>query len=543
VNFSARDLLGAESARQVSWLLMARPLMALWFGGGLVVELWMALYGRDAAAPGIALAVTVAAQVLAVLIGLSARSVPPAWTGHTILLSATAATAVVIWASRPADSGLELIYLWATPYAFILVRRRWAVAHVAFAGAAWLASEALFPRTASHDGRWLLAVSMLAAISLVSWHLIVSLRGSRHLLNRAFEDSPLGMAFTDASGRLIALNGALRDLLGRDAEDVVGLPAADLLGDMSHAGPRRLLSAAGTEALVELVHSPVHDDAGHVACWSLQVHDVTARHEAEAALRTDAAQARWVDEVRAALEEDRIVLHAQPLFSIARGTPVSQELLARLRQRDGTIVAPGAFMPAVERFGLAPQSDAHVLERAARIAAGGRRIHVNLSAQSVGDPEPIGALRRALHETGADPALVTLEITETALSDDLDACAAFGREITALGCRARPGRLRHGLRHAHLPRLAAGDGDQDRPAVRQPAVRRPGLRRDRPRRRRAGPRLPCHDRRRGRGGPRDARARAGARHRRRAGLPARAPRALRDGARRASRARRLTSRG
>jgi EAL domain-containing protein (putative c-di-GMP-specific phosphodiesterase class I) len=435
VSFSARDLLGAESARQVSWLLMARPLMMLWFAGGLVVELWIALHGRDAAAPGLALAVALAAQVFGVLIGLSARRVPPAWTGHAILVSATAAVSVVNWAARPADAGLELIYLWATPYAFILVRRRWAVVHVALAGAAWLATETLVPPTASHAGRWLLVLATLAAISLVSWHLIVSLRGSRNLLNRAFEDSPLGMAFADPAGRLIAVNGALRDLLGRDAEDVMGVPAADLLGDLSHTGSRRLLRAAGTEAWVELVRSPVLDDAGHLACWSLQVLDVTARHEAEAALRADAAQARWVDEVRAALDEDRIVLYAQPLFSIARGAPVSHELLARLRRRDGTIVAPGAFMPAVERFGLAPQFDARVLGEAARIAAGGRRVHVNLSAQSVGHPEPIAALRRALHETGADPALLTLEITETALSDDLDACEAFGREITALGCR------------------------------------------------------------------------------------------------------------
>jgi hypothetical protein len=39
-------------------------------------------------------------------------------------------------------------------------------------------------------------VATLAAISLVTWHLIISLRGSRHLLNRAFEGSPIGMAFT-----------------------------------------------------------------------------------------------------------------------------------------------------------------------------------------------------------------------------------------------------------------------------------------------------------------------------------------------------------
>jgi EAL domain-containing protein (putative c-di-GMP-specific phosphodiesterase class I) len=178
-----------------------------------------------------------------------------------------------------------------------------------------------------------------------------------------------------------------------------------------------------------------------VVCWSLQVNDVTARHEAEATLRADAAQARWIDEVRAALDEDRILLYAQPLFSIERGALVSHELLARLQQRDGTIVAPGAFMPAVERFGLAPQLDAHVLARGARMVAAGRPLHVNLSAQSVGHPEPIAALRRALDETGADPSLLTLEVTGTALSEDLDACVAFGREITALGCRLALERL------------------------------------------------------------------------------------------------------
>jgi hypothetical protein len=152
-HFSAGDLLGAENARQVSWLVMARPLMALWFGGGVVVELWLALYGERAGAPAVALAVALVAQVIGVVLGLSARRVPAAWTGHAILVSAIAAVAAVVWAARPAASGLELIYLWATPYAFILVRRAWPVVHVTLAGAAWLANEALLPRAASHPGR------------------------------------------------------------------------------------------------------------------------------------------------------------------------------------------------------------------------------------------------------------------------------------------------------------------------------------------------------------------------------------------------------
>ena len=232
------------------------------------------------------------------------------------------------------------------------------------------------------------------------------------------------------------LNAALAELLGRPAADLVGTPVADLLGDPTAPGPHRVdaARAAGRRGWRSSAR-PSSTTPARLACWSLQVHDVTARHDAEAALRADAEQARWVDEVRAALEEDRIVLHAQPLFSITRGVLVGHEMLARLRRRDGTIVAPGAFMPAVERFGLAPRFDAHVLERAMRLAAAGRPLHVNLSAQSIGRPETIAALRGALRETGADPSLLTLEITETALSDDLEACIAFARDIAALGCR------------------------------------------------------------------------------------------------------------
>ena len=477
--------------------------------------------------PWLLLATALGAQAVGAAIGLSARRVPPPWAGHAILLCATLAVTLVTWGARPADAGLELIYVWATPYAFIIVPRPWAGLHVALTGGAWLAVQQSLPDGAPHHGRWLLIIATLAAIALVSKHLIASLRGSRRLLDRAFDDSPVGLGFADAAGRWIAVNTALAELLRQPSADLVGQPVAGLLGDPAACGPHRVARASGRETWVEVVRSAVLDDAGALACWSLQVHDVTARHDAEAALRADAEQARWVDEVRAALGEDRIVLHAQPLFSIARGVLVGHEVLARLRRRDGTLVAPGAFMPAVERFGLAPRFDAYVLERAMRLAAAGRPLHVNLSAQSIGRPETIAALRGALRETGADPSLLTLEITETALSDDLEACIAFARDIAALGCRLSLDDFGTGYGTLHLPRLAPGQRDQDRPPLRHGARRRPGLRRDRPRRGRARPELPRHDgRRRGRGRG-HAGARARPRRRRGAGLPARAPRAVR----------------
>jgi EAL domain-containing protein (putative c-di-GMP-specific phosphodiesterase class I) len=45
------------------------------------------------------------------------------------------------------------------------------------------------------------------------------------------------------------------------------------------------------------------------------------------------------------------------------------------------------------------------------------------------------ALREALASSGADPALLTLELTETALTEDVEAFAAFGHEVVEIGCR------------------------------------------------------------------------------------------------------------
>jgi EAL domain-containing protein (putative c-di-GMP-specific phosphodiesterase class I) len=414
---------------------MATPLMCLWVVGGTVLEAWLLCFGGDARAPLVAAAAGVGAQAIGVTIGVFARRVPPSWIGHAILVGAVGAVSAAIWAVRPLDPHIGLVYLWSTPYAFILVRRRWAIFHVALTAAAWVATSELAGPPHGHAGAWLFELATLAAIGLVSGQLIVSLRGSHQLLQRAFEDAAAGLGVTDRDGRWLAANAALRELCGRGADELAGHPAAELLGDPAAPGARRLPRPDGREVWVEVNRSPVRDEVGGLACWSLQVRDVTAQRAAQDALRADAEQARWADEVMAALAEDRIVLHAQPLWRLADRACVGQEILVRLRLADGTVMAPGAFMPAVERFGLAPQLDAHIIARAVPHATAGRPLHVNLSAQSIGRPEPLRALAAALAEAGVDPGWITIEVTETALTDDHAACVAFGEAIAALGCR------------------------------------------------------------------------------------------------------------
>ena len=75
-----------------------------------------------------------------------------------------------------------------------------------------------------------------------------------------------------------------------------------------------------------------------------------------------------------------------------------------MRSRDGELVMPGMFLPPAERFGLIGAIDRWVIGQAARMAAHGRAVNVNLSAQSLGDPQLSGLIEKLIErETRTQP--------------------------------------------------------------------------------------------------------------------------------------------
>jgi EAL domain-containing protein (putative c-di-GMP-specific phosphodiesterase class I) len=126
-------------------------------------------------------------------------------------------------------------------------------------------------------------------------------------------------------------------------------------------------------------------------------------------------------------------LYSQPIIPLTGGQP-SEELLLRMSRRKGEIVLPGNFLPIAEKYGLIGEIDRWVVTQAIRLAAGGRRIQVNVSAESVRDPELLSLIERQLHDTGTDPSNLVFEITETALMHDINAGEAFARRLRDMGC-------------------------------------------------------------------------------------------------------------
>ncbi len=162
--------------------------------------------------------------------------------------------------------------------------------------------------------------------------------------------------------------------------------------------------------------------------------DVSTRRAAEQHRERERQTMNWVGRLRDALDEDRLVLYAQPIIDLQTREVVMHELLLRLIDRDGAIIAPGQFLPAAEQYGLIEDIDRWVLAQAIEHAARGHKVHFNVSGKSLGSRELISDLVRGLRQTAADPGLLVCEITETALANDEGLAEAFVHELSDLGC-------------------------------------------------------------------------------------------------------------
>ncbi|MCR5501645.1 MAG: EAL domain-containing protein [Lachnospiraceae bacterium] len=134
---------------------------------------------------------------------------------------------------------------------------------------------------------------------------------------------------------------------------------------------------------------------------------------------------RITREINEALEEDRIEVYLQPIYSVEDDRFVSAEALARMRDRNGEIVMPGIFIPVAEESGQIERLGEYVFERTCVYMEkenlrrlGIRYIEVNLSAVQCENEELSGRFRDILQNHGLRPDAVNLEITESSALTD-----------------------------------------------------------------------------------------------------------------------------
>ncbi|WP_419896593.1 EAL domain-containing protein [Roseomonas sp. USHLN139] len=146
-------------------------------------------------------------------------------------------------------------------------------------------------------------------------------------------------------------------------------------------------------------------------------------------------------ELREALREGRFRLHAQRILAIRPGGHTHHELLLRLVARDGSLVPPALFIPVAERYDLMAELDrwvlAEVLQRRAPALAAvpDLALALNISANSLNEPGFLAFFLGLLEASPLSPAMLTLEITETALVANIEQARGIIDRIRAQGCR------------------------------------------------------------------------------------------------------------
>lgn len=146
---------------------------------------------------------------------------------------------------------------------------------------------------------------------------------------------------------------------------------------------------------------------------------------------------KLLSEIRQALTRDRFVLYAQEIRD-ARDPRPSYEVLVRLADTQGNLVAPDAFIAVAERHGLMPQVDRWIIEHAlAALAASGSeaRLSINLSGLSLAEDGMFEFIRERIAHHQIDAHRLTFEITETAAVSHLARGVQFMRELAKSGCR------------------------------------------------------------------------------------------------------------
>jgi diguanylate cyclase (GGDEF)-like protein len=146
--------------------------------------------------------------------------------------------------------------------------------------------------------------------------------------------------------------------------------------------------------------------------------------------------------LRRALEHGEFVLHYQPQISFATGAVIGAEALIRWNHPELGMVPPGRFISIAEDSGLIVPIGDWVLREACRQAVAWRKaglpeliVAVNLSAVQFKRGDVEKSVIQALSESGLEPALLELELTESILIKDTEKVLATVRQLKSLGVK------------------------------------------------------------------------------------------------------------
>lgn len=275
-----------------------------------------------------------------------------------------------------------------------------------------------------------------ALLTAAANHLSASLRQGdtisrqpESLLARAGGDRfVIILADTDADGGRIACERSMSGMRNISVDTAAGTVRCD-----THAGiachPRHGASAAELISHAEIALLAAREERVRRIVEFSQ--DLQTTHHAES---------RVLQMLFDAFDEDRFLLHFQPVLNLRDGSVRHFEALVRIASPEGGLIMPGGFIPTAERHGLIALIDYIVLHRAFSHLAGTRdnddfALAVNISAAHFGDRELLDWLETVFAEGVVAPRQLMFEITETAALHNIAVAREFMEPLHRLGCR------------------------------------------------------------------------------------------------------------
>lgn len=229
------------------------------------------------------------------------------------------------------------------------------------------------------------------------------------------------------------------------ASMAVATRIASVLGQPVHAEGREVPSAVsigvavgpdhgeGASELLRHANAALHRAKG-AGRNRVEVFDGSVRTELNQRVNSEQA-------LRRALDDGDIVAFFQPEVDATTGQVVGAELLARWLRRDGTVVAAAEFLQVAAEAGLLERMTDHVMQQARPLIRrlstlglpDGFRFRLNLPPRATERSWRDNPLDVLLH--GVEPSLLTVDVTESAVIDDLPGAAANLAALRVRGVR------------------------------------------------------------------------------------------------------------
>lgn len=151
---------------------------------------------------------------------------------------------------------------------------------------------------------------------------------------------------------------------------------------------------------------------------------------------------QWFPRIQKAIREERLCLYFQPIMATHKDKwDKHGEILLRLRNEQGELVSPGAFLPSAERYNQMLIIDRWVVQQSFNFIKAEQQQQIkgiyaiNLSAQALGSGDFLDFVVNNIKAHIKNPSSICFEVTENAALADLKSVILFVTTLKQLGCR------------------------------------------------------------------------------------------------------------